>query len=97
MKYYQTIKSFMVGHLNLLLHRSIGKPEPFGVAKNLVQRFKQVAGGIECHAITGKVFAGWNEFQEHLTSSDKCAGLIDLATNEASKVIEGFRSAFSII
>jgi C_GCAxxG_C_C family probable redox protein len=86
--YLQTIKSFGVGHLNLLLDRPIGEPEPFGVGKNIVQRFRAKAGSIDCSGITGEYFAGWNEFQKHISSSEQCAGLIEFATEEASGVIQ---------
>lgn len=87
-KYFQTLKTFAVGHINLLLDKPIGEPEPFGVGKNIVQRFRKEAGATECRAITEKEFSGWLEFQKHILSSDKCANLIEIATNEASKAIE---------
>ena len=87
-KYLKTLKSFLVGHINLLLDRPIGEPEPFCVGKNIVKRFREEAGAIECHAITDKEFSGWTDFQTHISSSDKCAGLIELATAEACKAIE---------
>lgn len=88
--YFQTLKSFAVGHINLLLDKPVGQTEPFGVSKEIVKKFREEAGAIECHAILGKEFSGWADFQEHVLSSEKCDGLIKLATNEASKVIEGY-------
>lgn len=88
MNYFQTIKSFGVGHVNLLLEKPIGQAEPFGVGKKIVKRFKEAANSTECHSIIGKEFSGWTDFQEHISSSDKCNGLIELATSHASKVIE---------
>ena len=87
-KYSQTIKAFVVGHKNLLLDKSIGEPEPFGVGKNIVQRFREEAGATECCKITEKEFSDSADFQRHMSSSDKCAGLIELATTEASNAIE---------
>lgn len=86
--YFQTLKAFVVGHINLLLDKPIGEPEPFGVGKNIIQRFREEAGATECRAITEKEFSGWIDFQEHISSSTKCAGLIELATNEASTTIQ---------
>ena len=87
--YFQTLRAFAVGHINLLLDKPIGKPEPFGVGKSIVQRFREEAGATECRTITEKAFSDWNDFQGHISSSDKCAGLIKLATTEASKAIKG--------
>lgn len=86
--YFQTLKAFAIGHLNLLLNKPIGNPEPFGVGKSVVQRFREEAGATECRTITEKVFSDWNDFQGHISSSDKCAGLIELATTEASNAIQ---------
>jgi len=88
LNYFQTIKAFVMGHINLLLDKPIGKPEPFGVGKELVQNFREKAGAEECRAITGKDFSGWSDFQAHISSSDQCGGLIELATTEASNAIE---------
>jgi C_GCAxxG_C_C family probable redox protein len=87
-KYFQTLKAFGVGHTNLLLDNPIGEPEPFGVGKNIVQRFREEAGATECFKITEKEFSTSADFQRHISSSDKCAGLIELATTEASNAIE---------
>ena len=88
MNYFQTIKSFGVGHVNLLLEKPIGQAEPFGVGKEIVKKFKEEANATECHSIIGKEFSGWTDFQKHISSSDKCNGLIELATSQASKAIE---------
>jgi C_GCAxxG_C_C family probable redox protein len=88
MTYFQTVKAFVVGHINLLLDKPIGKPEPFGVGKNIVRRFREETGSIECRAITEKAFPDWNDFQGYISSSDKCNELIGLATNEASNAIQ---------
>jgi len=76
---FQTLKAFAVGHINLLLDKPIGEPEPFGVGKNIVQRFREEASATECHTITEKEFSDWTDFQMHISSSDKCTGLIGLS------------------
>jgi len=86
--YFQTVKAFVIGHINLLLEKPIGKPEPFGVGKNIVQKFREKAGAAECRTITEKGFSDWAEFQEHISSSDKCARLIEFATMDASNTIQ---------
>ena len=86
--YFQTLKAFGVGHINLLVDKPIVEPEPFGVGKNIVQRFREEAGATECRTITEKEFSDWTDFQKHISSSDKCTGLIELATTEASNAIQ---------
>jgi C_GCAxxG_C_C family probable redox protein len=87
-KYFQTLKAFVVAHINLLFDKPIGEPESFGVGKTIVQRFREEAGATECRTITDKEFIGWTDFQKHISSSDKCTGLIELATTEASHAIQ---------
>lgn len=86
--YFKTIKAFVVGHANLLTNKPIGAPEAFYVGKNIVKRFREKAGAMECRFITDKKFSGWDDFQKHMSSSDKCARLIELATTEASNAIK---------
>jgi hypothetical protein len=84
---FRTIKEFSIGHINLLKNKPIGKPEPFGAGKNILQKFKQEAGAIECSEISEKSFSGWNDFQQYINSSGKCSTLIELSIREASSVI----------
>lgn len=89
--YLKTIKNFGVGHINLLLDKPIGDPEPFGVGKDVVQRFREKAGSIECGSITNKRFVDWTDFQKHITTSDQCAGLIEVIAADVSNTIQGLR------
>ncbi len=87
--FLQAFKSFIVGHINLLLNEPIDeKPDPFSVGKNILERFREEAGSTECRNITEKKFFNWTDFQKHISSSDKCARLIELATTEASNAIQ---------
>jgi C_GCAxxG_C_C family probable redox protein len=87
--FLQAFKSFIVGHVNLLLNEPIDKePVPFSVGKNILDKFREKAGAIDCRNITEKKFSDWTGFQKHIFSSDKCAGLIELATTEASNAIQ---------
>lgn len=88
--YSEAVKKFAVGHINLLTEKPIGKPEPFRIGKTIVEKFRREAGAIECRSITEKQFSGWNDFQQHISSSGKCAGLIEFAAAEASDAIHGF-------
>ena len=91
MRYLQTIKAFIIGHLNLLLDNPIGMPEPFAIGKNIVNEFKDKAEGTECREIIGRDFKDWDDFQIYMASSDKCKELINLAVNIASDAIERSR------
>ena len=73
---------------NLILDKSLGKPEPFGAGKRIVQRFKGETDATECRHITNKIFSDWTDFQNHIESSAKCKGLTELAITEASDTIE---------
>jgi C_GCAxxG_C_C family probable redox protein len=90
-RYARIIKAFVVGHVNLLLNKPLGKPEPFGTGKTILERFKEEAGAVECRSITGKAFSGPDDFQRHMSCSDRCAGLIELATAGASDAIQRLR------
>jgi hypothetical protein len=89
--YFQTIRAFIVGHSNMVTDKSMVAPEPFIVGKNIVQGFRKKAGAIECRAITEKEFINWADFQEHISTSNRCNGLIEFATNEASNAIQTIR------
>jgi C_GCAxxG_C_C family probable redox protein len=88
MNYFQILKAFAVGHKNLLTNRPVEKPEPFKIGKEIVKSFKEEAGSTECQTITGKKFSDWSDFQNYISSSDKCFGLIELAKDQASTAIK---------
>ena len=46
---------------------------------------------MECKVITEKELSEWSEYQSYMKSSKKCEGLIEFATNEASKAIEMYK------
>jgi C_GCAxxG_C_C family probable redox protein len=91
MSFIQAVRAFLIGHRNLLRDEPIEKPEPFNVGKGIVRRFREEAGAMECRDITGKVFSGWNDFQNYISSSERCSALIKLAVEEASKAIIRWR------
>ena len=88
MSYFQILKAFTVGHLNLLTDKPMGGPEPFSVGREVVKEFAEAAGSTECRDITGRAFADWSAFQGYISSSDKCSGLLELATNQGSEAIK---------
>ena len=88
MKHSEVLKAFAVGHKNLLTDKPVEKPEPFNVGKEIVKNFKEEAGAIECQTITGQKFSDWSDFQDFISSSDKCSGLIEFAKDQATIAIE---------
>ena len=88
MKYSEILKAFAVGHKNLLTNKPVNKPEPFSAGKEIVKKFKEKAGAVECRTVTGQKFSGWSDFQDFIASSDKCDGLIEFAINQASTTLE---------
>ena len=86
-KYSDILNAFVVGHKNLLTNKPVEKPEPFNVGKEIVKNFREKAGAIECRTIAGQKFSDWSDFQEFISSSDKCSGLIEFAKNQASIAI----------
>jgi len=89
--YFQSLRAFIVGHINLLRNKQVLTPEPFSAGKQVVQQFRKEAGGMECKAITERKWSGWSEYQDYVKTSKKCEGLIALATNEASRAIEMYK------
>jgi C_GCAxxG_C_C family probable redox protein len=87
MSYWKTIKGFGVGHVNLLMDRPSGKPEPFKAGKQVMQKFKEIAGSTECRDISGERFTGWDSFQEFIQGSSRCQHLMDFAVDAACEII----------
>ena len=90
MSYFRILKTFTVGHINLLTDKPLGKPEPFSMGSEVVKEFTEAGGSMECRDITGRAFEDWPAFQGYISSSDKCLGLIELATNQGSEAIKKY-------
>ncbi|MEJ2285894.1 MAG: C-GCAxxG-C-C family (seleno)protein, partial [Desulfobacterales bacterium] len=90
MTYSDILKAFAVGHKNLLTNKPVEKPEPFNVGKEIVKNFIEKAGTIECRTIVGRKFSDWSDFQDFVSSSDKCSGLIEFAKDQASIAIDKY-------
>jgi hypothetical protein len=88
MKYSEILKAFAVGHKNLLTDKPVEKPEPFNVGKEIAKNFKEKAGALECQTITGQKFSDWSDFQDFISSSAKCSGLIEFAKDQATIAIK---------
>lgn len=91
MSYWKIIKGFSVGHVNLLVNKSFGTPEPFMAGKQIIEKFKEKAGSLECSTVTGKHFSGWDDFQGFITGANQCQELMDFAIEEASEIIKQFK------
>ncbi len=93
MNYATTVKEFVGGHVNLLRkHPHADKPETFAIGKEIMQRLQEKTTVLECNAITGKKFSGWDDFQTHLRSSSACRELIRLAITTASDAIIRYKT-----
>jgi C_GCAxxG_C_C family probable redox protein len=84
----RNVRDFIVGHLNLILKRPMGMPEPFGLGREIVSRFRIEAGSIDCSEIVGRSFKDIAEFDDFYSKSDRCRKLIDFASNITCRVIE---------
>jgi hypothetical protein len=88
MSYSEMLKAFAVGHKNLLTKKPVKKPEPFSIGTEILKNFKEKAGALECQTITGQKFSELSDFQDFISSSDKCAELIEYAKNQALEAVE---------
>jgi hypothetical protein len=88
MSYWQTLKAFGIGHINMLVDKPLGKAESFGMGRPIIQGFRDKAGATECHEITERKFSDWADFQSHIKASDTCQGLIEFAADEACKALQ---------
>jgi len=86
--YWQTIKGFGIGHVNLLIDRPFGTREPFAAGRRVVEKFKETAGALECKDVTGKIFNGWDDFQGYIRDADRCHELMGYTVEQAVHVIQ---------
>ncbi len=87
----QIMKSFVIGHINLIRDRPIAMPEPFAIGKQIAQEFRPRAGSIECREITGRDFKNGQDFNDYISSSKKCKDLIHFSAELASNAIDRWR------
>jgi len=88
--YIGAVKAFLIGHKNLWASKTKHFTEPYGASKGIIQKFKKEAGSLECLAITGRSFSDYESFQDYISSSEKCKGLIDLSVEETIQTIEKY-------
>ena len=90
MKYSEILKAFVIGHKNLLTDKPVKTPETFIVGKEILNNFKEKAGAIECLMITGQKFSDWYNFQDFISSSEKCSELIAFAIDHVPAVVDRY-------
>jgi C_GCAxxG_C_C family probable redox protein len=84
----RNVRDFIVGHLNLILEKPMGMPEPFGLGREMVEEFKREAGSIDCSDIVGREFRDPADFETFYLKSDRCRRLIDFASETSCGIIE---------
>jgi hypothetical protein len=89
MTHLQTANSFISGHLALLKKKPMNEKDPFTVGRQIVKRFRDEAGALDCKDITGRSFAGWNDFQAYVGALGECRNLMELMIQEASHTMQG--------
>ena len=90
--YFTNLKTAILDSMVLVRDDPPKKLDSANFGKEIIKNFKREAGGLECRAITGKTFSNWSDFQEYLSSSYRCKGLIELSTRQASSLIESYKS-----
>ncbi len=84
--YLMTFKPFLVGHKNVLTEAPPNPPEPFGVGRIVMNRFRESAGYTECRPIVGRNFSSWADFAAHRLSG-KCDAMVAAASDAACDAI----------
>lgn len=86
MSYVSNIGKFITGHINLI-RKNPKRPDTFSIGKQMVNRFREHAGSIECRIITGKQFESMEDFGRHMENSGTCRSLIRTASDLAAEAI----------
>ncbi|MBN1572374.1 MAG: C-GCAxxG-C-C family protein [Deltaproteobacteria bacterium] len=92
----RNVRDFIVGHLNLILKRPVGMPEPFGLGREIVSEFKREAGSVNCSEIVRRKFRDLADFEAFYPKSDRCHKLIDFASEISCRTIEKWSHKGSI-
>ncbi|MFO8112928.1 MAG: C-GCAxxG-C-C family protein [Desulfosalsimonadaceae bacterium] len=87
MTYRETVAGFVREHVNLLRKTPVDSLEPLAVGRKMLTDFREIAGGIECRAITGRLFSDWNTFQNYMAEAPQCQGLIEAVIRRTSEEI----------
>jgi len=87
----ETIRNFVVGHINLLRDIKTSSRETFAIGRQILASLDGRAGSLDCASITGKTFVGWDDFQAHMRASTVCRELIEQAIRVSSEAITRYR------
>ena len=86
--YFGATKAFFKGLKNLRVDETEDITEPYGAARGVIEKFKEVTGSLECAAITDRTFSDYKSFQDHISSSKKCEDLINLCITATVQTIQ---------
>lgn len=87
----ETIRNFVVGHINLLRDIKTSSRETFAIGRQILASLEGRAGSLDCASITGKTFVDWDDFQAHMRASTACRELIEQAIRVSSEAITRYR------
>jgi hypothetical protein len=88
MSYGTNIKKFLIGHINLIRKKPGRNQDTFSIGKQMVNRFREQAGSIECSIITGRQFHDMDDFNRHMEKSDTCKNLVHASALLAAEAIQ---------
>ncbi len=85
--YWRTALDFGIGHVNLVKEQPLGKKDPFSAGKQIIRKFKETVGAVECRLITGQEFTGAEDFETFVRQSDLCRDITGMVADEAIRII----------
>jgi hypothetical protein len=90
------VKSFVVGHRNLIKHEEFVKrsveelpKEAFARSRYLADRFEKAFGSLNCRDITGREFFSPDELNAFLPESEVCGEVFSWCEQEATNLMTG--------
>lgn len=88
MGYLTNVRKFLIGHINLIRRTPGKKPETFFIGKEMVNRFRDQAGPIDCRAFVGRRFTGMDDFSCFINESQVCRERIQTAAEITVQAIQ---------
>jgi C_GCAxxG_C_C family probable redox protein len=85
------MRDFAVGHINLLIREPRWMPEPFGIGREIVRRFREEAGSTLCRRIAGRDVTDIADLSAHLSASRTCRSMIHLSSDLATEAVRRWR------
>jgi C_GCAxxG_C_C family probable redox protein len=85
--YWRTALDFGIGHVNLVKAQPLGKNDPFSAGKQIIRKFKETVGAVECRLITGQDFSDADDFEAFVRQSDLCRDITGMVADEAIRII----------